>query len=102
MQIATLDALRQLYAHPTERVLRKQIGSLDIHCRNFIGLSPFVVLSTCDAAYAPDASPRGEASGAYAASQVDSTTKGDRPMKFRQWMSSEPICFLSTRSVGWA
>ena len=59
MQIATLDALRQLYAHPTERVLRKQIGSLDIHCRNFIGLSPFVVLSTCDAAYAPDASPRG-------------------------------------------
>ena len=59
MQIATLDALRQLYAHPTERVLRKQIGSLDIHCRNFIGLSPFVVLSTCDAAHAPDASPRG-------------------------------------------
>lgn len=59
MQIATLDALRQLYAQPTERVLRKQISSLDIHCRNFIGLSPFVVLSTCDAAHAPDASPRG-------------------------------------------
>lgn len=59
MQITTLDALRQLYAHPTERVLGKQIGSLDIHCRNFIGLSPFVVLSTCDAAHEPDASPRG-------------------------------------------
>ena len=57
--ITTLEALRQLYAHPTERVRRKQIAHLDAHCRRFIGLSPFVVVSTCDDAYNADASPRG-------------------------------------------
>lgn len=59
MEIATLDALRQLYAQPTERVRRKQIGFLDTHCRRFIGLSPFVVVSTCDEGFNADASPRG-------------------------------------------
>ena len=32
---------------------------LDRHCRNFIALSPFVMMSTCDDAYNLDASPRG-------------------------------------------
>ncbi|HWS73870.1 MAG TPA: MSMEG_1061 family FMN-dependent PPOX-type flavoprotein, partial [Quisquiliibacterium sp.] len=59
MQITTLDALRQLYAQPTGRVLGKQIGSLDAHCRRFIALSPFVVVSTSDDAHNADASPRG-------------------------------------------
>ena len=32
---------------------------LDRHCRDFIALSPFVMMSTCDDAYNLDASPRG-------------------------------------------
>ena len=59
MQIASIDQLRQSYAYPTERVLRKQITAIDPHCRHFIGLSPFLVLSTCDEQHRLDASPRG-------------------------------------------
>lgn len=59
MQITSIEQLRQSYAYPTERVLRKQITALDPHCRRFIGLSPFVVLSTCDEQHRLDASPRG-------------------------------------------
>ena len=59
MTIDTLAALRQLYAAPQERAVRKQIAALDAHCRAFIGLSPFLILSTTDSAHHLDASPRG-------------------------------------------
>ena len=61
--IDSQQALRALYAAPMERALRKQIAALDIHCANFIALSPFVVLSSADAAGRMDASPRGGAPG---------------------------------------
>ena len=48
-----------MYAVPQERAVRKQIASLDIHCRGFIELSPFVLLATSDTAHNMDASPRG-------------------------------------------
>lgn len=58
------DQLRQLYAIPAERALRKQQASLDAHCQRFIALSPFCVLATGGAAGAlMDASPRGGAPG---------------------------------------
>jgi uncharacterized protein len=63
MNITTLEALRQLYAQPAERAIKKQIGQLDVHCKNFIALSPFVLLATTDAAHNMDASPRGGAPG---------------------------------------
>jgi PPOX class probable FMN-dependent enzyme len=59
MPIRSLDALRALYAAPTERARRKELAALDAHCRAFIALSPFVVLSTGDAQHRLDASPRG-------------------------------------------
>ncbi|MEZ0307737.1 MAG: MSMEG_1061 family FMN-dependent PPOX-type flavoprotein [Ramlibacter sp.] len=59
MQIDSIASLREVYAMPNERALKKQIAVLDIHCRNFIGLSPFLVLATTDAAHNTDASPRG-------------------------------------------
>jgi PPOX class probable FMN-dependent enzyme len=59
MQLRSIDELRARYKHPQERAVKKQIASLDVHCRKFIALSPFVVLSTCDAAFNLDASPRG-------------------------------------------
>jgi uncharacterized protein len=59
MDIASLEALRQLYAQPQERAVKKEIPALDRHCRDFIGLSPFLVLSTCSREHQMDASPRG-------------------------------------------
>ena len=59
MLLRSIDELLARYKHPQERAVKKQISSLDEHCRNFIALSPFVVLSTSDAAFNLDASPRG-------------------------------------------
>jgi PPOX class probable FMN-dependent enzyme len=64
--MSTLDsesALRALYAAPGERALRKQLDRLDEHCRRFIAISPFLVLSSGDAEGRMDASPRGGAPG---------------------------------------
>ncbi len=57
--IDTLEALRALYPPAKERALRKQLACLDAHCRRFVALSPFVVLSSAGADGAMDASPRG-------------------------------------------
>jgi uncharacterized protein len=63
MAIDSIEGLRQLYAAPTERALKKEIRALDAHCRRFLALSPFVVLATADKAGKADASPRGGAPG---------------------------------------
>ena len=59
VNVTTLEQLRELYAAPQERAVKKQIAALDVHCRSFIALSPFVVLATTDADGNTDASPRG-------------------------------------------
>ena len=43
--LSTLQSLRALYPAPKERAVRKQLDHLDVHCRRFIELSPFVVLA---------------------------------------------------------
>jgi hypothetical protein len=63
MNITSLDALRALYATPGERAIRKQLSSLDRHCRRFIELSPFLVLATAAETGEMDASPRGGVPG---------------------------------------
>ena len=63
MSITTIQALRTLYAAPQERAVKKQIDALDLHCRSFIGLSPFVVVASADLQQNMDASPRGGAPG---------------------------------------
>ncbi len=63
MIIDSLDKLRTLYAAPKPNALKKQLGSLDEHCRRFIALSPFVVVSSTSASHTMDASPRGGAPG---------------------------------------
>ncbi|MFA7664937.1 MAG: pyridoxamine 5'-phosphate oxidase family protein [Burkholderiaceae bacterium] len=59
MTIETLAQLRELYGAPNPRALAKQLPVLDRHCRNFIGLSPYVVLATAGADGTLDSSPRG-------------------------------------------
>jgi len=63
MDIITLNALRQLYAQPAERAVKKQISTLDVHCKSFIALSPFALLATSDLEHNMDASPRGGSPG---------------------------------------
>jgi PPOX class probable FMN-dependent enzyme len=63
MDITTLETLREHYAEPKERAVRKEIRTLDVHCRRFIGLSPFLILATSDPNHNMDASPRGGAPG---------------------------------------
>lgn len=59
MSIDTLESLRNLYAQPQPRAVRKEIPTLDRHCRDFVALSPFLILSTSDHDHNLDASPRG-------------------------------------------
>lgn len=61
--IETERELRALYLQPKERAVKKQMGKLDQHCRDFLALARFTVLSTCDAEGNMDASPRGGEAG---------------------------------------
>ena len=62
-EICSVADLRAKYAEPSEIALRKELGHIDRHAREFIGRSPFLVISTADADGWPDASPRGDAPG---------------------------------------
>jgi PPOX class probable FMN-dependent enzyme len=63
MQVKSVSELRQRYAEPKPRAVKKEIASLDVHCRRFIALSPFLILATSDKEHRMDASPRGGAPG---------------------------------------
>jgi PPOX class probable FMN-dependent enzyme len=55
--------LREIYGEPMERAVKKQLTRLDRHCRNFIALSPFLVIASSDPSGRCDASPKGDAPG---------------------------------------
>jgi PPOX class probable FMN-dependent enzyme len=57
--IETVQELRQIYPDPKPRALVKQLDRLDVHCRRFIELAPFLVLATVGKDGRVDASPRG-------------------------------------------
>jgi PPOX class probable FMN-dependent enzyme len=77
--IGTKADLRAHYAAPSDIAVRKQLTKLDAHCRDFIALSPFLVIATVGADGLADASPRGDAPGFVAV--LDDTTLiiPDRP-----------------------
>ncbi|MBV9524114.1 MAG: pyridoxamine 5'-phosphate oxidase family protein [Alphaproteobacteria bacterium] len=77
--IGNKEALRAQYGTPSERAVKKQLARLDKHCRNFIALSPFLVVATAGRDGLGDASPRGDAPGFVAV--LDDTTLliPDRP-----------------------
>jgi predicted pyridoxine 5'-phosphate oxidase superfamily flavin-nucleotide-binding protein len=54
--IDSRSELRERYAAPVEHVIAKELDHLDVHCRRFIGLTPFLVLATSNAAGDVDAS----------------------------------------------
>lgn len=61
--IETTQQLRSMYSPAKERAVKKQMSRLDQHCRNFLALARFAVLSTADAEGNMDASPRGGEAG---------------------------------------
>ncbi len=80
MTIDTLAELRQVYRSPAARAGLKVLDHLDVHCRKFIALSPFYVISSARADGRADASPRGDPPGSLAHVLDDKTLLlPDRP-----------------------
>jgi len=63
MQITTREQLREHYAEAKGRAALKVIDHVEEHCRHFIALSPFLLLSTADAQGKGDVTPRGDTPG---------------------------------------
>ncbi|MDQ0060032.1 pyridoxamine 5'-phosphate oxidase family protein [Paenibacillus harenae] len=57
------NEIRDLLGYPSEVVKRKTIHHIDVHCRNFISMSPILFISTSDKEGFCDVSPRGDAPG---------------------------------------
>lgn len=61
--VASYSELREVYREPLPRASQKVLDHLDVHCRRFIEMSPFCVLSSTGANGRADASPRGDPPG---------------------------------------
>ena len=67
MAIDSVTKLRAVYPRPPRaRSGLKVLDRLDVHCRNFIALSPLCVISSSGADGRTDASPRGDPPGSLA------------------------------------
>ena len=77
--ISDRDDLRARYGEPSDLVKRKGLTRLDVHCRNFIAASPFLVIASAGADGACDASPRGDAPGFVAVLDDTTLLVPDRP-----------------------
>ena len=63
MAVSNDSELREVYRPPAPRAAQKVLNHLDVHCRDFIALSPLCVLSSSNAEGQADASPRGDPPG---------------------------------------
>lgn len=80
MAIDSVAKLRAVYRPPRARSGLKVLDHLDIHCRNFLALSPLCVISSSRADGRADASPRGDLPGSLAHVLDDKTLLlPDRP-----------------------
>lgn len=80
MAIDSVTKLRAVYRPPRARSGLKVLDHLDVHCRNFLALSPLCVISSSRADGRADASPRGDLPGSLAHVLDDSTLLiPDRP-----------------------
>jgi len=61
--IDTAKALRGRYQAAGGRSVEKELTALDKHCRDFISLSPFLVIGSSSDSGPADVSPRGETPG---------------------------------------
>ncbi|MDE0116234.1 MAG: pyridoxamine 5'-phosphate oxidase family protein [bacterium] len=61
--VTSYSELRTVYREPLPRASQKVLDHLDVHCRRFIEMSPFCVLSSTGVDGRADASPRGDPPG---------------------------------------
>lgn len=78
-EITTHENLRSHYGAVDSLAAVKAMTRLDKYCRDFIGLSPFLVLASADGAGGVDASPRGDAPGFVSVLDDQTLLVPDRP-----------------------
>ena len=61
--VTSEEQLRAVTGWPAPRAIRKEITTLEVHCRAIIAKSPFVLISSCDAEGRLDVSPKGDPPG---------------------------------------
>ena len=79
MTISNQSELRSAYRQPNERAQQKVLDHLDSHCRDFIALSPFCIISSFGADGLVDTSPRGDPPGFVATPDKRTLLIPDRP-----------------------
>ena len=79
MTVTNKTGLRTVYREPAARAVQKVLDHLDVHCRNFIALSPLCVLSSARADGQADASPRGDPPGFVKVLDEKTLLLPDRP-----------------------
>lgn len=79
MAVTNNTELREVYQPPAPRAAQKVLDRLDVHCTNFIALSPFCVLSSSNAEGQADASPRGDPPGFVKVLDEKTLLLPDRP-----------------------
>jgi len=82
--VTTADGLAALYAKPTERILKKDLGYVNAAGRAFIAASPFLVLAT------------GSQQG------LDCSPKGDKPDSWRFRMTAGRCSYPTDAAITWS
>lgn len=77
--LTTVEQLREVIAEPHALAKQKDVGMLDEHCRSFIARSPFLLLSTANAAGQCDVSPKGDIPGFVQVFDEHTMVIPDRP-----------------------
>ncbi|WP_430469498.1 pyridoxamine 5'-phosphate oxidase family protein [Thalassospira lucentensis] len=78
-KIDTQEKLRAIYGAPLEVAVSKCLSALDPHCKHFIDLAPFAVISSADSNGDADVSPRGDGPGFIKVLDDNTILMPDRP-----------------------
>lgn len=78
-RIETIERLREIYRQPKGRAAEKVIQRLERHTRQFIEMSPFLVISTTGEDGIADVSPRGDGPGFVKIIDDETIAIPDRP-----------------------
>src|SRR3979490_2523298 len=78
-RLTSISELREMVGSPNERALKKQLASLDAHCRAFIEHSPFMLLGTSAPDGRCDVSPKGDQPGFVLVEDGTTLLNPDRP-----------------------
>lgn len=77
--VSNRDELRTLYKEPSDGAVRKELKSLDFHCRGFLAKSPFVLIGSCDDKGNGDVTPKGDKPGFVVVLDNNTIAIPDRP-----------------------